>query len=1219
MDQTAPVSSSSTRVDAGLRALCGIAAYYRIGADPAQLARELALHERMADESDLPRGARILGLRARFVTGVGATRLAGLPTPAIVRVKSGAFLVFAGRTPTGLCRLVDPVSQGATEISVEELSTETAGNALLVARQVGGAGISPSSFGIRWFLPTLWRYRRPLGHVLAASLFVQIFALTTPLFFQVIVDKVLAHRGYETLFVLIAGLATIGLFDVVLQYLRTYALAHTTNRIDVELGQRLFAHLLRLPMSYFETRSAGQTVARVRELETIRSFLTGQGLFSAIDLFFTFVFIAVLFAYSWSLTLIALAAVPFYVLIGFSVRPPLRALVNEKFNRGAASQQFLVETIVGANAVKAAAVEPVMRSQWEEKLAAYVKTSFAATMLGSGGQLAIQCISKLSTAGLLLFGARAVMDGELSVGALVAFNMIASQAVQPILRLSQIWQDFQQVQISIERLGDILNTAPEPAPTTRLALPTPRGAIEFRNVSFRYRNCGPEVLKNVSLSIQPGETIGVVGPSGSGKSTLTKLVQRLYLPGEGQVFLDGADLSQVDPAWLRSHIGVVLQENVLFNRTIHENIAFAYPAMSRARVIEIARLAGADEFIEKLSEGYDTMVEERGANLSGGQRQRIAIARALATDPRILILDEATSALDYESERIIQRNMRRIVSGRTVIIIAHRLADGARLRPHHRHDGRAHRRSRRAQRTRPASRRSLCLSLGAPERTGGVRLMTEAARAVARIEPAPPEQAMTRILAKMTAPGPNRSDREFLGPALEILETPASPVKVAFLWAICALVAVSLAWAYFGRIDIIASAQGKFQPTGRVKVIEPVETGRVAAIHVANDTPVKAGDVLVELDRSAAEADVAAAKAELASANAEALRHRAALAAVKTRALSPGKQVDWPDELASDLRQREEQVLAADLGQLAATLASFDAQRAQKTAERDKLSHTIETQKNLIATLQERVDMRSKLVEAKAGAKAAVIDATETLQYQQTQLAVQEGQLASLTTGLEVIARDAEKAVQTFLSNNAQKLIDAERRVEDAKQHRAKADAEVDHLTLRSPIAGRVQSSIIASVGQVVTSGQEIMRILPQDSKLEIEAYVFNRDIGFVSVGQEAVVKVESFPFTRYGSIRARVLRIARDAIPAPDASAIEGDPARGSNATGFAGGERTQNLVFAVVLEPKASTISIDGVDLPLTSGMAVAVEFKTGARRLLEYLFSPLVEVASRAMRER
>jgi subfamily B ATP-binding cassette protein HlyB/CyaB len=324
--------------------------------------------------------------------------------------------------------------------------------------------------------------------------------------------------------------------------------------------------------------------------------------------------------------------------------------------------------------VKSAAVEPIMQGQWEEKLAAYVRTSFDATMLSAFGQNAIQYVSKLSTAALLLFGAKAVIDGHLSVGALIAFNMIAGQVTQPILRLSQLWQDFQQVKISVDRLGDVLNFPPERQPANRLSLPTPRGEIKIDNVTFRYRPGMPEVLKSVSLTIQAGETIGIVGPSGSGKSTLTKLIQRLYLPEQGRVSLDGADLTHLDPAWLRGHIGVVLQENLLFNRSIHDNIAFSNPAMARAQVIAVAKLAGADEFISKLPQGYDSIVEERGANLSGGQRQRIAIARALATNPPILIFDEATSALDYESEHIIQDNMKRIAQGRTVIVIAHRLA-----------------------------------------------------------------------------------------------------------------------------------------------------------------------------------------------------------------------------------------------------------------------------------------------------------------------------------------------------------------------------------------------------------------------------------------------------------------------------------------------------------------------------------------------------------------
>ena len=497
--------------------------------------------------------------------------------------------------------------------------------------------------------------------------------------------------------------------------------------------------------------------------------------------------------------------------------------------------------------------------------------------------------------------------------------------------------------------------------------------------------------------------------------------------------------------------------------------------------------------------------------------------------------------------------------------------------------------------------------------------MNEVARSIAPAAAARRRPAVAPARAAARTPAGTASDREFLAPVLEILETPASPVRVAFLWTICVAVAVALGLAWFGRIDVVATAQGKFEPTGRVKVIEPVETGRVAAIHVVNDSQVKAGDVLVELDPSAANADVNEARANLASAEAESVRRDAALAAARAGDFAPPAAIAWPGDITPELRVREERVLAADLGQISATVASFEAQKAQKTAERDMLEATIANQQRLVATLQERVDMRAKLLASQSGAKSAVIDATETLQYQQTQLALQEGQLASAATGLDVVARDAEKAVQSFLSDEAEKLEAAERQAEESRQRLAKAQALVDHLTLRAPIDGRVQSSVVTNIGQVVTSGQEVMRIVPQGSRLEIEAYVLNRDIGFVHVGQPAVIKVESFPFTRYGSIKAKVVRIAQDAIPAPDASAIEGDPARASNAAGFAGGERVQNLVFAVELEPEAATIQVDGAERPLTSGMAATVEIKTGSRRLIDYVFSPLVEVASRAMRER
>nr|WP_181377352.1 type I secretion system permease/ATPase [Ochrobactrum sp. LM19]AJW30023.1 HlyB family type I secretion system ABC transporter ATP-binding protein, peptidase C39 [Ochrobactrum sp. LM19] len=667
------IDSGHIATDKGLSALVTIAAHYRIAAQPEIIARELALHG-PADVSDLLRAAKSIGLKSRTIAAKDIERIKQLPVPAITCLHDGAFAIYGGLTNDGKCRLIDPVQFTARDIPIAELLALIDGRFILVQRRFNGPGVAPQSFGFRWFLPSLFRYRKAFGHVLLASLFVQLFALVSPLFFQVVVDKVLSHRSYSTLIVLVFGLAMIGLFDVVLQYLRTYALSHTTNRIDVELGQRLFRHMMHLPLSYFETRATGQTVARIRELETIRNFLTGQGLFSGLDLIFTLVFIFVLFCYSSKLAWIVVASIPFYVAIGVFIRPFLKQRIDEKFERGAFSQQLLVETVVGIQTLKASAVEPVVASQWEERLAAYVRSSFAATMLAAKGQNAIQYVSKITSAALLLFGAQAVINGELTVGALVAFNMIAGQVSQPILRLSQLWQDFQQVQVSVSRLADILNAPQEPRPAATVNLPAPKGALRFKGVNFRYRSDAPNILNNINLTVRPGEVIGIVGPSGSGKSTLTKLVQRFYLPDSGQVFLDGQDIAQCDPAWLRSHIGVVLQENMLFNRTVHDNIAFSNPAMPREAVIRMARMSGADEFISKLPRGYDTMIEERGANLSGGQRQRLALARALATNPPILILDEATSALDYESERIILNNMREIVRGRTVIIIAHRLA-----------------------------------------------------------------------------------------------------------------------------------------------------------------------------------------------------------------------------------------------------------------------------------------------------------------------------------------------------------------------------------------------------------------------------------------------------------------------------------------------------------------------------------------------------------------
>ncbi len=485
----------------------------------------------------------------------------------------------------------------------------------------------------------------------------------------------LVHKGLTTLDVLAFGLIVVSVFEVLLGGLRTYVFSHTTNRVDVELGAKLYRHLLSLPMSYFGARRVGDSVARVRELENVRNFITGSALTLVIDLFFTFVFLAVMYYYSPLLTYIVLASIPAYILLSVFVTPILRARVNEKFNRGAENQAFLVESVNGVETLKAMAIEPQMQNRWEEQLAGYVHASFKAANLNNIASQVAGLINKVVIVLILWVGARAVIQGDISVGQLIAFNMLAARVSGPVLRLVQLWQDFQQTGVSIQRLGDILNTPTEPGYNqSRLSLPNINGRIQFDQVSFRYRADGPEILRGVSLDIAVGEVVGIVGRSGSGKSTLTKLVQRLYVAERGRVLIDGVDIAQVDTAWLRRRIGVVLQENVLFNRTVRENIALSDPGIPMEAVIQVAKLAGAHEFILEMPEGYDTIVGEHGDNLSGGQRQRIAIARALVTNPRILIFDEATSALDYESERIIQQNMNAICKGRTVIIIAHRLS-----------------------------------------------------------------------------------------------------------------------------------------------------------------------------------------------------------------------------------------------------------------------------------------------------------------------------------------------------------------------------------------------------------------------------------------------------------------------------------------------------------------------------------------------------------------
>ncbi len=656
--------------DTGLDSLLTLLLLQGVAADREQIRH--ALGTTTIGAAEMLRCAKDLGLKARAVR-TGWPRLANTPLPAIAMLRDGRFMVIAKASGEKIL-VQSPETLRPMLMTRDELYAVWDGGLILMTRRAGLTDLT-RHFDISWFLGAIRKYKRLLGEVLVASFFLQLFALVSPLFFQVVIDKVLVHRSLSTLDVLIVGLVAISLFETVLGILRTYLFAHTTNRIDVELGARLFHHLLALPMAYFQARRVGDSVARVRELENIRNFITSSSLTLVIDLFFTSVFLAVMFAYSPLLSFIVLGSFPLYIAISAAATPLFRRRLDEKFRRGAENQAFLVESVTGIETLKAMAVEPQMQRRWEEQLAGYVTASFRVTSLGNTASQLVQFISKVVTASILYFGARLVIGGTLSVGELVAFNILAGRVSTPVLRLAQVWQDFHQARLSIARLGDILNTAAEPTyAAARAALPAIRGNIRFEHVSFRYRVDGPEILHDVSFEVPAGQTVGIVGPSGSGKSTFAKLVQRLYLPQGGRVLIDDMDLAMADPAWLRRQIGVVLQENMLFNRSVRDNIALADPAMPMERVIASAKLAGAHDFILELAEGYDTLVGERGSTLSGGQRQRIAIARALVSNPRILIFDEATSALDYESERIIQQNMKEIAKGRTVLIIAHRLS-----------------------------------------------------------------------------------------------------------------------------------------------------------------------------------------------------------------------------------------------------------------------------------------------------------------------------------------------------------------------------------------------------------------------------------------------------------------------------------------------------------------------------------------------------------------
>lgn len=614
-----------------------------------------------------------IGLKTKIITQSIPSLKEKKNYPRIVFNANGEFLLLLKGINDDQILCADGLSESPMVMTAGELLTKGFEKAILLTKRQQSLS-ETTKFGFSWFFQAIKKYKIQLFDVIVASFFLQLLGLATPIFFQTVLDKVVSNQSYSTLNVLAIGFSVVILVEFGLSMLRNYLMAHTANRVDVTLGSMLYRHLVHLPISFFDARRVGHTVARVRELESVREFITSSALTLCIDAFFTIVFFAVMFYYSITLGLIVLLSVPLYFIIAAVITPIFRKKLDEKFLYGAENQAYLVESVSGINTLKSKALEPVFSERWDEKLAAFTKTSFEVALLANWGSNLSQLVSKIVTVCILWFGTNAVLAGEITLGQLIAVNVLAGRVSGPILRIAQLWQDFQQIHISTERLGEILNLPTEERRSGDSSLPTLQGDIEFKNVQFAYTPNTPPVLNQVNFKVSPGTVVGIVGRSGSGKSSLTKLIQRLYIPQQGQVLIDGLDLRNMDVAWLRQKIGVVLQENFLFSDSIRNNIAVSDLSVSDDAVVTAAKLAGAHDFITKLPNGYSTVLGENGCGLSGGQKQRIAIARALISNPQILIFDEATSALDYESEAVIQQNMADIVKGRTVFIIAHRLS-----------------------------------------------------------------------------------------------------------------------------------------------------------------------------------------------------------------------------------------------------------------------------------------------------------------------------------------------------------------------------------------------------------------------------------------------------------------------------------------------------------------------------------------------------------------
>ena len=662
-------NSTSTQIIQPLGALARAAACFDLAVESSQLAHQLGLAPEKIDDIAVCRCAGWIGLRARKVSQ-SYERLKHLALPILFSDGDQWYVLLALNEQGAVVYFAANGQQ--QQISQQALANLWGGEAILLAK-AELRGQKKASFGFSWFMPVITKYRHQLRNIVLVSLLLQGILLVTPMLFETVIDKVLVSRGVGSLVVLGSAMIALAIAEPCYTFLRGWLFSHLSSRVGAELNTRLYRHLLGLPLAYFGAQQTGQTIAKVQEMEQIRSFLTGSALTMLLDLIFVSTFIAVMFCYSSQLTWIVLFSLVCYLLFWWAIGGVLRKRVEHQYEASADNTSFLTEAISGLETIKTTATESQFNRGWQQSLARYVRASFAGARMANIAEQGITFINKVTSAIVLWFGVKLVLAGGLSPGQFIAFSMFSGYVTQPILRLAQIWQDFHHTQVALKRIGTILDYPTEPGSAGLSSSNEWVGRLTFKQVRFRYRPDTAEVLQNLNLDIAGGEFIGITGPSGCGKSTLTKLLQRLYLPQHGQILVDGQDLAITDATALRCQMSVVLQDSILFSGSLRDNICQCRPNADDTLVAKIARQAGAHDFIMALPQGYQTQVGERGSMLSGGQRQRVALARALMADPKILILDEATSALDYESEAAIMRQLPEIIRNRTVICIAHRL------------------------------------------------------------------------------------------------------------------------------------------------------------------------------------------------------------------------------------------------------------------------------------------------------------------------------------------------------------------------------------------------------------------------------------------------------------------------------------------------------------------------------------------------------------------